>query len=67
MMLTTLALAVAFGSFIGSLFGMNTLNGFEETTKAFLPIVFSTIVIMICFVVGVYMLVRHLGALPRLL
>ena len=66
MMLTTLALAVAIGSFIGSLFGMNTLNGYEDSTKAFIPIILITLAFMACFVVGVFGIVRYLGALPRL-
>ena len=61
-----MSLAVALASFVGSIFGMNVINHFEDNPNTFRVIVFTTVAGGLLFVVFVVVLVRRLGALPAL-
>jgi Mg2+ and Co2+ transporter CorA len=60
-----MSLAVAFGSFVGSIFGMNVLNRYEESTNAFYIIILAALGFMGFLVFFVIFMIRRLGALPR--
>lgn len=59
-------LCVGFGSFIGSLFGMNLTNHLEADDKAWMTVLLSTI--MVSFLIGVLSVyaLTWTGAMPRL-
>jgi magnesium transporter len=65
LVLQTMSLAVAFGSFVGSIFGMNVLNRYEESTNAFYIIILAALAFMGFLVFFVIFMIRRLGALPR--
>ena len=60
------SLAVSLGSFVGSIFGMNVINHYEDNQNTFRIIVFTTIAGALLFVVFVVVFFRRLGALPAL-
>jgi magnesium transporter len=66
MVISILSLSVTIGSFIGSLFGMNVINSYEDSRTAFRVITFSTIGGSLLFVALTLFTVRRLGALPNL-
>ena len=61
-----LSLAVTLGSLVGSLFGMNVINGYEDSVNAFKVIVFSTVGGSVVFVALVLVAIQKVGALPNL-
>jgi magnesium transporter len=65
LVLVTMSLAVAIGSFVGSIFGMNVPNGFEESESAWYVIVLASLGFMCFLVFFVIYMIRRLGALPR--
>jgi magnesium transporter len=67
LLLQTLSLTVAIGSFIGSIFGMNVTNHYEESNNAFYYIVFATLAFMASFSIFIFAMIRKLGALPNLI
>ena len=66
MLISILSLAVALGSFIGSIFGMNVINGYEDSDSAFLIIVIATVCGAILLVALMLLSIRKVGALPNL-
>ncbi|KAL3923463.1 MAG: hypothetical protein SGILL_001643 [Bacillariaceae sp.] len=67
LLLQTLSLSVAIGSFVGSIFGMNVINSYEESTNAFYYILFATLAFMAGFSIFIIVMIRRLGALPNLI
>ena len=67
LLLQTLSLSVAIGSFIGSIFGMNVINSYEESSNAFYYIVFATLAFMAGVSIFIIVMIRRLGALPNLI
>jgi magnesium transporter len=66
MVISVLSLSVAIGSFIGSIFGMNVVNQYEDSANAFRVIVLSTVGGALFFILASIGLIRWLGALPNL-
>jgi magnesium transporter len=66
LLLQTMALAVAVGSFIGAIFGMNVLNGYEESHKVFVAIFASTCAFMVIVPIVMIFVIRRMGIVPRL-
>jgi magnesium transporter len=66
LLLQTLSLSVAIGSFVGSIFGMNVLNQYEDSSSAFYVIICVTLTFMAGFGLFVIALIRRVGALPKL-
>ncbi len=65
MVISILSLSVATGSFVGSLFGMNVTNFYEESANAFRIIVFTTIGGIFFCVAVVLVVLQKMGALPN--
>lgn len=63
LLLQTLQLSVAIGSFIGSIYGMNVINGYEDSSTAFYIIVFVTLAFMVGFSVFQVAMIRRAGVL----
>eukprot|EP00934_Nitzschia_sp_Nitz4_P009107 Nitzschia sp. Nitz4//scaffold58_size112336//46750//48412//NITZ4_004032-RA/size112336-processed-gene-0.190-mRNA-1//1//CDS//3329554986//9097//frame0 len=66
MLISIISMAVAVGSFVGSIFGMNVVNHYEDSMRAFSVIVWVTIAGIFTFVLGVLLILRRMGALPNL-
>jgi magnesium transporter len=66
LLLQTLSLSVAIGSFVGSIFGMNVMNGYEDSSTAFYVIIFATLTLMAGLGLFVIVLIRRVGAIPKL-
>ena len=64
--LSILSLAVTLASYVGSIFGMNVVSGFEYNERTFAVIVYTTVIGGLLFVLLVMLLVKRLGALPAL-
>lgn len=64
LLLQTMALAIAIGSFVGAIFGMNVLNGYEDSRKAFVIILCTTLTFMLCLPFIVIIIIRKMGVLP---
>lgn len=67
MMISVLSLSVAVASFVGSVFGMNVINHYEDSPTAFRVIVFSTIGGAIFFIGLIFLSVHKMGALPSVI
>ena len=65
MLISIMSLAVAVGSFIGSIFGMNVINFYEDSENAFSIIVWSTVGGLAISVALVLFTLRRFGALPN--
>jgi magnesium transporter len=66
MMISILSLTVGLGSFVGSLFGMNVTNGYEDSPDAFVILIVCTILGAIAVITILVVVLRKLGALPNL-
>jgi magnesium transporter len=66
MLISIMSLAVAMASFIGSIFGMNVPNDYEDSERAFRVIALTTVGGGILFSVVLVTSLTKLGALPRL-
>ena len=64
MLISTMSLAVAMASFVGSIFGMNVPNAYEESERAFRVIVLTTVAGGLLFSVVLVTSLTKLGALP---
>ncbi|KAL3940029.1 MAG: hypothetical protein SGBAC_005358 [Bacillariaceae sp.] len=67
MLISLLSLAVAGASMVGSLFGMNVSNPLEEDETAFMYLSAITVGGSIVFTIFVFVLIRMVGVLPRVL
>ena len=67
MMISILSLAVGLGSFVGSIFGMNVSNGYEDDPDAFKVLIICTVVGAIAFVTVLVFALKKLGTLPNLI
>lgn len=65
MVISILSLAVTIGSFVGSMFGMNVVNYYEDSSSAFRVIAWSTVVGILLFATTILFVLRKLGALPN--
>lgn len=65
MVISIISLAVTSGSLVGSIFGMNVMNYYEESENAFQIIVWTTMCGIITFAFTVLVTLRKIGALPN--
>lgn len=67
LMISILSLAVTLASVVGSMFGMNVINHFEDIPSAFRNIILSTIGGVIFFIGFIIFCIKRMGALPHLI
>ena len=67
MLISIMSLSVALASFVGSVFGMNVINHYEDSPTAFRVIVFSTLGGAIFLVLFILFSIRRMGALPSVI
>jgi len=67
MVISVLSLAVASGSMVGAIYGMNVINDQEGDHNAFRKIVWSTLCGIVTFAVAILVGLRRVGALPNIL
>lgn len=65
MVISILSLSVAAGSFVGSIFGMNVVNSYEESDNAFVVIAWTTVAGIFSFLVLILFALRRSGTLPN--
>ena len=67
LMISILSLAVTLASVVGSMFGMNVINHFEDIPSAFRNIILSTIGGVVFFIGFIFFCIKRMGALPHLI
>jgi magnesium transporter len=65
MLISTMSLAVAMASFVGSIFGMNVPNYYEDSDRAFRVIALTTVAGGLLFSIVLVTSLTKLGALPN--
>jgi magnesium transporter len=65
LVIQTFSLSVAIGALVGSIFGMNVINNYEDSHTAFLVIIFVTLAFMAAVSLFVIALIHRIGALPK--
>jgi magnesium transporter len=64
LLLQAVTLSVTIGSFVGAIFGMNVLNGYEDSHRAFILIFAGTVGFMVCLPCVLIFMIRKMGILP---
>ena len=65
MMISTLSLSVGSASFVGSLFGMNVVNSFENDPNVFNLIAILSVSGALCLAVLIIFILVYTGTIPR--
>jgi magnesium transporter len=65
MLISVFSLCVASGSFIGSIYGMNVVNGQEQNPKIFDRIIAFTVTGMFLMTILIFVLLRQTGTIPK--